>query len=112
MARPKKETPSIEKRICFPADIAAKVDLLLHSPLEGKVPHAAWQRYLCRLIDQDLKRKASSHKALLELEEKLSWAKRDSIVYGPDVVEALIAYFTRIGDVDDVLVVSKIRGIV
>lgn len=57
MARPKKAIASIEKTICIPLPIVAKVDLLLFSELEGKVPHGAWARYVSGLIAADLARR-------------------------------------------------------
>jgi hypothetical protein len=58
MGRPKKPIRPIEKNISIPEDICAKVDLRLFSPLEGRVPHGAWSRYITALIRQDLSRGA------------------------------------------------------
>lgn len=54
MARPRKAIRSVEKNISLPEDLVAKVDLELWSELEGKVPFGAWQRYVERLIREDL----------------------------------------------------------
>lgn len=54
MARPRKAIRPVEKNISLPEDLVARVDLELFSELEGKVPFGAWQRYLERLIREDL----------------------------------------------------------
>lgn len=54
MPRPRKAIPSVEKNISLPRDLVAVVELSLYSELEGKVPFGAWQRYLERLIREDL----------------------------------------------------------
>ena len=54
MPRPRKAIPSVEKNVCLPRDIVAKVDLMLFSELEGRVPFGAWQKYLESLIRADL----------------------------------------------------------
>jgi hypothetical protein len=54
MGRPKKAVRPIEKNISLPEDICAQVDLRLFSPLECRVPHGAWSRYITGLIRQDL----------------------------------------------------------
>jgi hypothetical protein len=54
MPRPRKAIRPVEKNISLPQDLVLKVDLLLYSELEGKVPFGAWQRYVERLIREDL----------------------------------------------------------
>ena len=54
MARPKNVTKSVEKTVCLPEDLVAKVDLILWSELEGKVPFGAWQRFLIECINLKL----------------------------------------------------------
>ena len=58
MGRPRKAVPSIEKNISLPRDLVVAVDLELYSEVEGKVPFAAWQKYLEDLIRKDLARRA------------------------------------------------------
>lgn len=60
MARPKKAIRPVEKNISLPEDLVARVDLELFSELEGKVPFGAWQRYVERLIRDDLAKRASA----------------------------------------------------
>lgn len=60
MARPKKAIRPVEKNISLPEDLVARVDLELYSDLEGKVPFGAWQRYVERLIRDDLTKRASA----------------------------------------------------
>lgn len=54
MGRPKKPIKSVEKNISIPEDVCARVDLMLYSELEGRVPHGAWSRYITGLIRKDL----------------------------------------------------------
>ena len=58
MGRPRKAVPSIEKNVSLPRDLVAAVELELYSEVEGKVPFAAWQKYLEGLIRADLARRA------------------------------------------------------
>ena len=58
MGRPRKAIPSIEKNISLPRDLVVAVELELYSEVEGKVPFAAWQKYLEDLIRKDLARRA------------------------------------------------------
>lgn len=59
MPRPPKAIRPVEKSVSLPQDLVLQVDLILFSPLEGKVPFAAWQRYLEGLIRRDLAERAS-----------------------------------------------------
>ena len=54
MGRPRKAIPSIEKNLSLPRDLVVAVELELYSEVEGKVPFAAWQKYLEDLIRKDL----------------------------------------------------------
>ena len=64
MGRPRKAVPSIEKNVSLPRDLVVAVELELYSEVEGKVPFAAWQKYLESLIRKDLARRAlAKHRA-------------------------------------------------
>ncbi len=52
MARPKRVLPYTTKEISLPTPLVTQVDLLLYSQLEGKVPFAAWQKLMTRLLEQ------------------------------------------------------------
>ena len=54
MGRPANTIRSIEKSISISEDLTTKVDLMLYSPLEGRVPHGAWSRYITELINKDI----------------------------------------------------------
>lgn len=58
--RPRKVTPSQEKNISFDQDLVSRVDIVLFSELEGRVPHGAWSKYLSQLIADDLSRRAAA----------------------------------------------------
>ena len=60
--RPRASVPSIEKNLSLPSDLVTRVDLLLYSELEERVPHGAWARYIARLIKEDLDRIAGARK--------------------------------------------------
>lgn len=60
--RPRASVPSIEKNLSLPSDLVTRVDLLLYSELEERVPHGAWARYIARLIKEDLDRLAGAKK--------------------------------------------------
>lgn len=60
MGRPRKAIPSVEKNISLPRDLVVAVELELYSEVEGKVPFAAWQKYLEDLIRKDLARRAAA----------------------------------------------------
>ena len=53
--RPAKVMKSVEKTMSLPQELVLKVDLLLFSELESKVPHGAWSRFVTGLITNFLK---------------------------------------------------------
>ena len=55
------------KKISIDKELVAKVDSLLHSELEGKVPYGAWQAYVTRLIREDFRRREVSSEVLEDL---------------------------------------------
>jgi hypothetical protein len=57
MGRPCNVIPSQKVTICLPQDLLTEVRLLLWSGVEERVPHGAWQKYLIRLIVDDLARR-------------------------------------------------------
>jgi len=60
------------KKISIDKELIAKVDSLLHSELEGKVPYGAWQAYVTRLIREDFRRREVSAAVLEDLKDDLS----------------------------------------
>ncbi len=67
MPRPAKAIRPVEKSISLPEDLCVKVDLLLWSDLEEKVPHGAWARYVQQLVEDDLVKRAASQAAVKNL---------------------------------------------
>lgn len=57
MPRPRRTDRPVEKNISLPETLVVKVDLMLFSDLEGKVPFGAWKGYVESLIRQDLMKK-------------------------------------------------------
>lgn len=60
MPRPPRADKPIEKNISLPTSLCTKVDLILWSDLEERVPHGAWARYVQELIEQDLTRRSNA----------------------------------------------------
>lgn len=56
MPRPKKVVKSVTKNLCLPEPLVARVDLILFSELEGRVPFAAWQGFVVEAIEEKLLR--------------------------------------------------------
>jgi hypothetical protein len=54
MPRPKRSVRPVEKSISLPEDLTTRIDLILFSELEGKVPHGAWARFVEGLIRKHL----------------------------------------------------------
>lgn len=54
MARPKLINRPREKTLSLPETLVEKVDKLLFSELESRVPHGAWSRYVTNLIEADM----------------------------------------------------------
>lgn len=52
MPRPKKD--NTEKSLSIPRELAVRVDLLLYSAVEERVPFGAWSQYVENLIRADL----------------------------------------------------------
>lgn len=50
MPKPKRTLRPVEKSISLPEDLVAKVDLLLYSEFEQRVPHGAWARLVNGLL--------------------------------------------------------------
>ena len=59
MPRPRKAIRPRSLHLKLPEDILARVDLLLFSDLEGRVPQGAYQNYFLSLIQRDLARHAT-----------------------------------------------------
>ena len=54
MPRHKNPIPPASKNLQLPSDIVARVDLLLYSELEGRVPHGAWAKLVTELLRNHL----------------------------------------------------------
>lgn len=57
MPRPLKVDRPVEKSISIPQSIVVAVELELWSDLEGKLPFGAWQKYITKLIEEDIQRR-------------------------------------------------------
>jgi hypothetical protein len=60
MPKPPRADRPIEKTLSLPTSLVTKVDLILFSDIEQRVPHGAWRDYVVALIEQDLQRRASN----------------------------------------------------
>lgn len=63
MPRPLKTDRPIEKNISLPSSLVSRVELELWSDLEGRVPFGAWQKYISKLIADDLTRRGGRREA-------------------------------------------------
>lgn len=45
--------------VAIPESLRTRMDLLLFSEVEGRVPHGAYSEYICRLIREDLDKQRS-----------------------------------------------------
>lgn len=63
MPRPAKAIKPAEKNISLPSDLVARVDLVLYSDLEGKVPFGAWSKLVEALLARWLTERAALEKA-------------------------------------------------
>jgi hypothetical protein len=52
MPRPKQTTPSVFRNIALPQPIADKLDLILFSELEGRIPTGAYKIFFTNCIEQ------------------------------------------------------------
>lgn len=55
MSRPPRAIRPVEKSLSLPRDLCDRIDLLLWSELEGKVPHGAFSRFVEAAIREKLK---------------------------------------------------------
>lgn len=60
MARPTNSVPTKPYKIYIPVDLAAPMELELHSELEGRIPHGKLSGYICDLIRADQKSRKSA----------------------------------------------------
>lgn len=52
MARPKSTIRTVPVHISLPEDLADKVELMLYSELEGKVPHGEKSKFFTQLVTE------------------------------------------------------------
>ena len=50
MPRPRSPIPIVRRNLSIPEDLAARLDLALHSDLEGRVPQGDYQAFFVRLL--------------------------------------------------------------
>lgn len=56
MAKPKNAVPTVEKKVQIPMDLVTRMELELHSDLEGKIPYGAQSEFINRLIREHYQR--------------------------------------------------------
>lgn len=64
MPKPKRVDRPVSKHLHFPESTASKVELLLYSELEERVPHGAWQKFITGLIEEHFEKRARHAQAL------------------------------------------------
>lgn len=71
MGKPKKNIPNIFLKVGLPEDLVARIQLELHSDLEGKIPFGAQQQFFENLVrkhyaEQDAARAKATHAVVTE----------------------------------------------
>lgn len=56
MPRPRNPNPPVSLEIVLRPDTKARIEILLFSPSEGRVPKGAWSQFFQLLADQALER--------------------------------------------------------
>jgi hypothetical protein len=60
MPKPQKVDRPVEKHVNLPRSLTTKIDLLLFSELEGRVPFGAWSRLVEQLLKDYLTTRSQS----------------------------------------------------
>jgi len=88
MPRPKRTDRPVSKHLHFPESLAGKVELLLFSELEGKVPHGAWQAFISRLIEEHFQRQDRYKQAVNKLDQIITQSTDPASGHDPEVYGA------------------------
>lgn len=67
MSRPPRTEPTIRQEIYFPASLHHRLEILLASPAEGRVPYGAWSLFVVTLTQQALDRAAVESRVVSKL---------------------------------------------
>lgn len=62
MARPRKADRPVRREVYLPASLDEKIQVLLYSPLEGRVPQGAWSAF----VETALRQLLTRHPAIKE----------------------------------------------
>lgn len=54
--KPRKADRPVEKSISLPQTLTARIDLILYSEIDGRVPHGAWSRFTQQALENELRR--------------------------------------------------------
>jgi hypothetical protein len=71
-------TKPIEKKLSLDAELVAKVELMLFSDLEGRVPYGAWAGFIEQLLREHFVRKARQEDFAIRLEAAKALASADT----------------------------------
>jgi len=85
MPRPARTDRPVSKHLHLPESLAGKVELLLFSELEGKVPHGAWQAFICRLVEEHFQRQERIRQAMDRMPGILVQATGPGDLHDPEV---------------------------
>lgn len=67
----------VEKKLSLDAELVAKVELMLFSDLEGRVPYGAWAGFIEQLLREHFARKARQEDFAIRLEAAKARASGD-----------------------------------
>lgn len=68
----------VEKKLSLDAELVARVELMLFSDLEGRVPYGAWAGFIEQLLREHFARRARQEAFAAKLEEAKALASADS----------------------------------
>lgn len=68
MGRPRLVVRRLARPVQMPEDLSNRIDLLLWSPLEGRVPYGAFSDFVCAACREKLERIAQEAKFAKQLE--------------------------------------------
>ena len=54
MGRPRNAVPTVAKNLSLPVPLVDKIDLLLWSEIEQRVPHGVWSGYVIKALEEKM----------------------------------------------------------
>ena len=85
MPRPRKVDRSIQKNIGIPESLATRLDLMLYSEVEGRIPVGAYQKFFTQLLQDHFKAidRKEAHEKRKALKEQQAALTAEADIEGP-----------------------------